>query len=147
MNIVAVDPAAHGRKASAYAVMEEGEVVACGYTRDVRQIPLAEGVRYTWAFEKPQKYKRFGQAHKALDRLNAVVKRWARFAKDRGDVVEMYTPHQWKGNVPKTVFQKRIFPVLTEAERLLMPHPREDDVWDAVGIALVASGRLRRGGR
>jgi hypothetical protein len=64
--------------------------------------------------------------------------------------LELVTPHEWKGQVPKDIMQKRIERSLSLLEQQMVtaslqgvaPSLRHN-AWDAVGIGLNALGRLR----
>jgi hypothetical protein len=58
-------------------------------------------------------------------------------------VTSFYKPRTWKGQVPKTVIQKRVSKALDEAEfKVLMPWFNNHNVVDAVGIGLFHLGRI-----
>ena len=149
--LVTVDPAA---RRFAFAVFVDGELSACGYARSPEEVSrhLRAGVGYTWVFETPRNYTAFAEAHKDLDRLRAVLKEIERYARRRGEPVESLAPSAWKGNVPKEIHHKRVWAVLSAAEKMLLPDAPEglgyaDDVHDAVALGVTRLQRLGRGGR
>jgi len=96
-----------------------------------------------WRMERPRKYAHASDKHYDLESLERVLDALAKLARAAGGRVTFYYPSQWKGNVPKAVCQARIRPTLStnEIAAILDDH----NVWDAVGICLVARGRLARG--
>lgn len=62
-------------------------------------------------------------------------------------VIELPHPRKWKGQVPKDVMVKRVIKTLSgeEHQRVRVPSQKKlaHNVWDAVGIGLWASGRLK----
>jgi len=53
-----------------------------------------------------------------------------------------YYPDQWKGEVPKDVTEARARALLTPAELAVVEDEDKSDTWDAIGLGLVALGRL-----
>lgn len=97
----------------------------------------------SWKLERPRMYEHASDKHYDLESLERVNDAIAKLARAAGGKVTFYYPSQWKGNVPKGICQARILPTLSENEvaAILNNH----NVWDAVGICLVAKGRLARG--
>lgn len=90
-----------------------------------------------FVIELPQNYRDFRVAHRDLDTLRAVGSDLDPFA--------AYTPHAWKGSVPKDVHRGRLLGALGPSERGGM-EGWDHNAWDAVGIGLYFFGRTDRGG-
>tara|TARA_R110000822_G_scaffold1950_11_gene9332 strand:- start:754 stop:1257 length:504 start_codon:yes stop_codon:yes gene_type:complete len=102
--------------------------------------------------EKPMHY---GGAKAALQRdvvaLEELSLRLRAELHPLGYKVSLYTPHGWKGNVPKPVHHRRVRRALSPAGRRTIEAvdygDAQADVWDALGLALFGAGQLGRGGR
>lgn len=67
---------------------------------------------------------------------------------------ETLSPNAWKGQVPKGVTEQRVLGAMSQFELdrlsrdlLLIPESLRHNLFDAVGLGLVACGRVSRGGR
>lgn len=97
----------------------------------------AEVVVPGFVIELPQNYRGFRVAHKDLDALRLVGAELGAFA--------AYTPHVWKGSVPKDVHHRRVLGALGTKERALVGALDHNGL-DAIGIGLYFFGRTNRGG-
>lgn len=100
---------------------------------------------FEWLLEDPQKYDRFGVAHRDLDRLVATLDKIRKFAELRGETVRTVHPHAWKGNVPKPAHHARVLAALSAVEKTRVDQSSHDQM-DAVALGLFGVGRLGRGG-
>lgn len=98
--------------------------------------------------ETMQYYANRPHTHKNLDELMALKAALAE-AMPRRNFSKVWTPHAWKGNVPKEVHRRRLleknYGGLTAAEVQAIDG-RNHDTLDALGIWLFAAGRIGRGG-
>lgn len=95
--------------------------------------------------EKMRKYTGRGETHKDLDRVEVMAKALGKAARTMWNApTKRVYPSDWKGNVPKDVCQRRVERTLTHNELDSM-HDFGHDAMDAVGVGLVAVGRLKRG--
>ena len=105
--------------------------------------------------EQPKEYPRHAAS---VDRLVVLAQASGALAHAAGvPVVRWITAHDWKGGIPKPkaasglyLVETRIRAILNEGEleRCERHDPRTrtgEDMWDAVGVGLVAFGRCRRG--
>jgi len=95
----------------------------------------------SWTFEKPIKYKSQREYHKDLESLLAVIRSAKRILPEG---VFTVVPRKWKGQVPKEICRARTIRILSEREMIVLGEEQHDK-YDAVGIAMVQSGRLGRG--
>lgn len=94
-------------------------------------------------FEVPQYYTKKRATFRGVDALFDVLNAFHKY----GILVKDYVyPHQWKGNVPKKIHQRRIARALTTAELGCVDPAGTHDMWDAIGIGLFATGRTSRAG-
>jgi hypothetical protein len=104
----------------------------------MRDVALVTDI--VWVCEWPKKYPTMRSTHKNIDELHAVGEALAYH--DRvGPWTRKFSPHEWKGNVPKAAHHDR----LREALGPLDIPASEHDTWDAVGIGAFALGLTRRG--
>lgn len=103
-----------------------------------------------WDLERPQVYRNTGRASVQADveALTRLVDRLARELRPLTEV-RVHAPFAWKRSVPKPVHHRRIRHTLSEAEVKCIETDGKAaalDVWDAVGLALFAVGRVGVGG-
>jgi|FLOH01.1.fsa_nt_gi hypothetical protein len=94
---------------------------------------------HTWVVELPEKYRGHGAKDRALDSLLAVYEALTALV---GPCTE-YTPHDWKGHVPKAVMVARL-----QRPPSLLPDWAQGlghDALDAVGLGYVHLGVTGRG--
>lgn len=91
------------------------------------------------ACERMQKYGNRKETHEDIDLVNKTVRA---LRKEFGKFVWHYTPFQWKRHIPKHIHKKRIEACLDRQELELCVNISHDE-WDAIGIGLVATGRMR----
>lgn len=150
-HLCAVDPAA--RRFAWATFSPEGVLTGTAYGSTPGDIRLPEEGEVLWVLERPQKYSSFSTAHKDLDRLERTLGRLRDLASSRGERVVEYTPHAWKGNVPKHIHHKRMLRNIDPEERRILPGAPSpgggypDDLYDAVALGLTYLDRIRRGGR
>ena len=90
-----------------------------------------------WVHERPVRYRGKRAAGTDIDDLIAVLD-------EMPEPARQWSPHEWKGNVPKDVHHERLRGALSEneARHVVGDH----NAWDAVGLWLYAVGRVKRGG-
>lgn len=150
-----------GKRKVGWAVFIGGELAHCGTSTlsmgvrwepdltamlVVREVEKATGLKakkMDWVYEDPHLRQGFRVAKDAIEALTEVRKSLGRKV---GGFKEKYRPAEWKGTIPKRVHHLRVWNVLNEEERLLVPSMTEHDTWDAVGGGLFAVGRVGTGG-
>lgn len=95
-----------------------------------------------WVAEELVKYPNKPLYHASIDMGIATMTALGAIQKP----AKTWPPRVWKGTIEKRVHHPRIRRALTPEERVLMPSFDQHDTWDAVGIFLFATDRLRRGG-
>lgn len=150
MRTIAIDP---GVDRCAWALALDGQVVGCG-VGDVRDVPRGCDCVVV---ELPVVYGpgKSRTPPEDLVRLAFAAGRQAQAAlRENGATLELVTPEQWKGQVPKAVVWERARRVLTESEAELVDRAERSlrraawvwDLRDAVALLMRSTGRTRRGG-
>jgi hypothetical protein len=137
-----------GKKKAGVAVFLGDQLVKALTVRDTRgAVEMAQAIRLwadapegaIWVIEDPQEYRHRSVTHRDLKALQALR-----------DVLEetvgplvCYTPHQWKGHVPKRVMQQRLEDQgLLPEGALSLGH----DALDAIGLGYFHLGLTGKGG-
>lgn len=128
--VTAIDP---GSRSRGWARFVDGRLEACGLGYCHLQGLVI--------IENPQVYRGGKVDPNDLLVLARDVGRVEQMAIDAGLRVELVHPRTWKGNVPKTVHQRRILAALDANERAMV-EGKKHDVVDAVGLGLWKVGRL-----
>jgi len=101
-----------------------------------------------WSWERPLRYPTRRATHHGVQDLESVLEDLALEISratfhERGPV---YTPGQWKGQVPKPIHHARVRAELSAMEAGNIETPDDHNTWDAVALWLFTVGRLTRGG-
>lgn len=147
--LLAVDP---GVKKAGYAVFEDGVLVEAGTVTATHATATADSIfQRTKNFgvsqvviEKMRKYNQRSATHHDLDRVEAMARSLTACFRNRKVPVTRVYPAEWKGQATKTVTRRRTEKALSWGEIAAMLD-NGHDTWDAVGIGLVATKRLKRG--
>lgn len=139
--VLAIDP---GKRYLGAAATLDGVIRWCGYVSPIETIrTVAEALRPSvLVIEKPQQYYNSKAARRDITDLTLAtgeIKAYVSAPK-----VVAWEPREWKGQVPKDIHQARIFALMTESERALLPRLKgqRGHVLDACGLALRYAGRL-----
>lgn len=154
LRLLAFDP---GKLSAGWSAFEEKRLARCGLLRAPTQRGLFEAIREwdlrtrtngvdVW-IERPQVYREAHWKGDPNDLIDVAIVVGALASQATGNVV-LVRPHDWKGNVPKTIHNARIKRALDPAERDTLkacgaPAGLLHNVVDAVGLGLHALGRLR----
>jgi hypothetical protein len=99
--------------------------------------------------EKPKIYPGRAQKGRQRDLIDLAITVGRLEEQVLGAKIVRYEPYQWKGQVPKDETKRRVRAVLAPLELLSVALPKKKslahNVWDAIGIGLVYSGRCHKG--
>lgn len=97
--------------------------------------------------EIPQVYRTAQSKGDPNDLIKVAVQAGQWIERFRACEVKRVLPNEWKGQVPKSVHNKRVLACLTpeELERIAkLPESKAHNMIDAIGLGLWHFGRLRR---
>jgi hypothetical protein len=142
-NDLAIDPGKHTGWALFAVAVPSGPLVACG----TGEPPFDTALRNVM-IELPQNYPSNPVPPQDLITLAFLAGRYANAARGDASVVHTIFPHEWKGNLPKPVCEARVRARLTPGElgivaALEAPKGEMNNVWDAIGIGLVAFRKIK----
>lgn len=139
--LVSVDPGAHTGWALWSHSMFKPVLLACG----VGHPPYENAAKV--AIELPQVYP-----HSPVNPNNLVTLAFlaGRYIGDYGGEAEFMYPHEWKSSLPKNVSENRCRMRLsreelavTAAAEAVVPKGQQNDMWDSIGIGLVAFQKVK----
>lgn len=143
-----VDP---GKHKSAVASFLNGELIGVWFAKPETMEMAAKNLGRV-AMERPRSYPGSPVRENDLLDLMAAGMEVAAQLKRPLETVQLVTPAEWKGQVPKPITKKRIEGKLSQAERmrlgsclLLAPVGERHNLFDAVGIGLFILKRAGRG--
>lgn len=167
--VVGIDPGLS--KGSGIAVLASGQLVHASLYKPAKRQHWLYQVEDFWsrvsvacslrpgeilavAIELPQVYDRRNTDKRPdpndLVDLGALAGAWAAVALAAcpSAAIDLVRPAAWKGQVPKDVMERRLRAELTPDEIAIVeraaPPSRQNDIWDAVGLARWAWARLGR---
>ncbi len=140
--LICIDPG----EWAGYSLWSGFRLVGCGR--------MVEGETHnasSCVYEKPRVYPMGKSASRPNDIVQLAItagRLTAHWARDR---LYEYAPHEWKGQVPDDILERRILgKLLTEElaclESLNLPKSRRHNVTDAIGIGLFHLKRMGTGG-
>lgn len=94
--------------------------------------------------EQPKFYPHGKNKTDVDDLLGLAIKvgEMCRFFLERGIAPHLVFPHEWKGQLPKDVCQRRCEGKLSNEEKAVLPKRMSNHAWDAIGIGLWVHGRF-----
>lgn len=100
----------------------------------------------TLVIEIPQVYRASQSKGDPNDLIKVAVQagQWIERFSCTGAAVRRVLPNEWKGQVPKTVHNKRVLACLTEDEKTRILPSLDHNMVDAIGLGLFHLKRLRR---
>lgn len=130
--------------------------VACWTGDALNWAALYESTDYTFprrpdvlVIEKPKIYPGRAQKGRQSDLVDLAIVVGRLEEQARGAEIVCYEPWQWKGQIPKDETKRRVREELEPLELISVIVPKKKslahNIWDAIGIGLVYSGRCSKG--
>lgn len=143
MIILAIDPGQN----LGWARIRNGVLAECGLVRAaspraISQLVTVRAINFDrLVIEKPQVYPSRKQKGDPNDLINVALLAGVVLGAAPNVSFELVVPHDWKGNVPKEITQKRVKADFRLGEQTvfdrgvsLYPKSQHHNIWDAVGL-------------